>query len=143
MTVRKALPVFLAVLMVGFSAAEIEFNHSDSIEFNTELDMANNPILNLPDPSGPGSPVTLGYLQTDWGLSSVLDANNQASSNIDMSGFNLTNVGNINPDAGTEDYLTLEDAGPRFVNRSGDSMTGDLNMNANSVSNVSCLGDQC
>jgi len=59
----------------------------------------------------------------------------------DLGGSNIVDSGNINSGAVSTNELNLGDVDSRYVQKSGDSMGGDLDMDGNKITNVG--GTQC
>ncbi len=105
-----------------------EANHME-----VSLDMNSNPILNVStDTSDPGSLLSLGDADTRF----VFVSGDTMTGNLSMGGFGVTNLRTpiSSSEATRKDYVDSGLAGK--VSKSGDSMSGDLNMVQNDINNI-------
>lgn len=108
---HKALTVIgLSILLAGFASANIEFDHSGDIifqtptQFNNDLDLNNANIQGFPSNVCPGGEavtqinsdgtVTCGSISStgSQNLSQVLEEGNIANQTLNMDGNNITNI---------------------------------------------------
>lgn len=113
------------------------------------IDMDGYQILNLPNPSSSSEPATKGYVDSEVqnigsgsNLSEVLEKGAKANQTIDMENNALTG---LPVPVNSNDAVRFGYANSNFLDRSGDSMTGDLDLAGNglkNVGNLSCGSDQ-
>jgi hypothetical protein len=86
------------------------------------------------DPNWPGDPASKGlYVYTGTVWTQIFTNGVPLISQLDAGTFKIINVGNAVDDT---DALNLRTGDARYVNITGDSMNGTLNMSTNRVSNV-------
>ena len=137
---RKSAYIILFTVILSLSVAgQIEFNDSNDIQFRTGLEMNSNAISGLPSPSSPSDAVPKSYADSlsggggTQGLSDVLEVESTANQTIYMDTNQIVGL----PDATADsEPITLGQIGEDVVNRSGDSMNGNLDMNGNKILNA-------
>ena len=117
---KKTLIILTIILFTGLTTADVTFDDSNNIQFQTGLDLNDNSIVNYYDSSACGSNEYVEDIQDDGtlvcdsvsttgsqNLSEVLDQGATANQNIAMNGYTLTGLANPsnNGEPVTLDYL--------------------------------------
>jgi hypothetical protein len=147
----KASTAILGLFMfIQMGVAEIDFRSDEPIDFYNDVNLKNDNNINLSNseiqsffdqacPDGQAiknikenGSFTCADAAGNTGLPKVLGNDNTADQNIKMNANQLKNLGKP---VDSNDALRKQDVSGEYVNRSGDKMDGNLNMNVNDIEN--------